>query len=115
MPTPASPGLASRASLGAIGPAIDELVATKSEHRTIIGTIAADIGMSPETRKILLDHLMAEEDERVAAVAAAASGSGAASASATGESGTTRGLTVGSLRVETAPADRLRLGSLRPR
>jgi hypothetical protein len=61
----------------------------KQEHRELLGLIAADPDMAPETRKALLDHLMQEEDELVEKIAAAAS-------AASGERPAR--LTVGSLR-----------------
>lgn len=91
-----------------LGEAINELIATKAEHRRILMEIAADPGMSPETRRTLIDHLYSEEDDHMQKIAALA-----------GETPATlgtehqAGFTVGSLRVEAAPPTRL--GSLRDR
>lgn len=87
-----------------LGEAISALIATKAEHRRILMQIAADPGMTPETRRALIDHLYSEEDEHVQRIASLA-GKGP---------GTVEhldGFTVGSLRVEGQPP--ARLGSLR--
>lgn len=84
--------------------AVEELVKTKQEHREIIDVIADDAGMAPATRKALLLHLLAEEDERVAAISEAAGGAPSAPRPKSG-------LTVGSLRGEPAGPN-VALGSL---
>jgi hypothetical protein len=82
----------------------------KEEHRALAEVIGSDPGMSPRTRKALLDHLL-EEEEELAARIAAASPKGAPARSAARRSG----LTVGSLRIERSgnPGTPARLGSLR--
>ena len=70
--------------------AVARIAALKDEHRDLVTQIAADPGMSPETRTALLTHIAHEEDEAVAALV-----------DATGA--TARGrLTVGSLRTPRA-------------
>jgi hypothetical protein len=73
--------------------AIDELAAVKAEHRRILVQIAGDPGMTPETRRTLLEHLYDEEDEHVRHIAALAGAGGGS-----GGGGGAGRLTVGSLR-----------------
>ena len=87
--------------------AVAKLAATKAEHRKILQQVAGDPGMTPETRRTLIEHLYQEEDEHVRKIAALAGGEAADEAA--GEH--RPGLTVGSLRREAAPG--VRLGSLR--
>ena len=70
--------------------AIAKLQALKDEHRPIVEQVAADPGMSPETRLQLLRHLNEEEEEWIAKAQALL---GTATTSSPG-------LTVGSLRKE---------------
>ncbi|MCS6800213.1 MAG: hypothetical protein NZ898_17115 [Myxococcota bacterium] len=76
--------------------------ALREEHRPILEAIARDAGMRPETRALLLAHLLDEEREHMDA-GATASGDGARTPRL--------GPTVGSLRDE--PPTTLVVGSLR--
>ena len=87
------------------------LAKLKEEHEPLLAMIQADGGMKPETRRVLVEHIYEEEEERLQKIAALR-GTGAAApvpepAAASGR----RGLTVGSLMmVQTHTA----VGSLRP-
>lgn len=84
--------------------AVAALAALKAEHRQLLLRIAADRGMEPATRIALLEHVLDEEDRKVAGISAMVNGSAGA--------GPRRGSpTVGSLR-PAEPAGRV-LGSLR--
>lgn len=99
---------------------IEQLARLKDEHRPILRQVAADPGMSPETRAALVEHLYEEEDEHVAEMTALAQrggGGGGASDAPASRSRTrsprTSGLSVGSLRPG-AGAEPSQVGSLRP-
>ena len=94
---------------GTLQQAVAKLAATKAEHRGILQTIAGDAGMSPETRRTLVEHLCQEEDEQVRRIAALAGGDALPDADA--GPGDAPRLTVGSLRPE--PPVGQQLGSLR--
>ncbi|MCC7537784.1 MAG: hypothetical protein IT379_16290 [Deltaproteobacteria bacterium] len=53
------------------GDALARLNALRAEHKPILEAIVADPGMAPNTRSMLVAHLMEEEDERMAEVEAA--------------------------------------------
>ena len=89
--------------------AIAALASLKDEHRPLLMRIAADAGMEPETRTALIEHVLEEEDEKVAALVSLAGG---AEPQASAAPPRKSGLTVGSLRAE-RPATRKILGSLR--
>src|SRR5687767_9286594 len=90
--------------------AVAKLAATKAEHRKILQQVASDPGMTPETRRTLIEHLCQEEDEHVRRIAALAGG-GASAGPMPVATDHRSGLTVGSLRREAPPG--VRLGSLR--
>lgn len=46
-------------------PWVSKMVSLKEEHRPILEKIAADEGMSAETRRLLVSHVLDEEDEAV--------------------------------------------------
>lgn len=46
-----------------VADALARLRSLKEEHRPIVDQVAADPGMSPETRAMLLRHLNEEEEE----------------------------------------------------
>lgn len=96
-------------SAGTLQAAIEKLASAKAEHRAILQKIAADPGMSPDTRRTLIEHLWQEEDEHVRRIAALAGGVELPATSPTG--GDAPRLTVGSLRPE--PPVGPSLGSLR--
>lgn len=87
--------------------AIAGMQALKAEHAPILAQLARDAGMSPETRVLLVAHLLEEEDEKLATIAAAAKGrtTGAAGSSQGGSSGAR--LTIGSLRMTSSDAQPL--------
>ncbi len=88
---------------------VQHLADLKAEHRPIVARIAADAGMEPATRALLVEHLAEEEDEHVAGLLARA-------AAAPGGEGAGRParLTVGALRPDPYAAhDPRRLGALR--
>lgn len=85
--------------------AVARLAHLKAEHRGLVRRIAADPGMTPETRTALLEHVAEEEEEAVAALQALV---GDASPGAPEQ-----GLTVGSLRSEEPIAATSGVGSLR--
>jgi hypothetical protein len=89
--------------------AIAALASLKDEHRPLLMRIAADGGMEPETRTALVQHVLEEEDEKVAALVSLARAAPAAPAVAPTR---VTGLTVGSLRAE-RPMPGRTLGSLR--
>jgi hypothetical protein len=68
--------------------AIAGMQALKSEHAPILAQLARDVGMSPETRELLVAHLLEEEDEKLATIATAAksraTGAGVSSGAASG-------------------------------
>jgi hypothetical protein len=73
---------------------LDRLAALRAEHKPILAAITSDPGMSATTRALLVEHLLEEEEERLAE--AQRRGAGPSSkARATGADGR---LTVGSLR-----------------
>ena len=100
--------------------AIAGMQALKSEHAPILAQLARDAGMSPDTRALLVAHLLEEEDEKLATIAAAAKDR----PTSAGASSSAR-FTIGSLRMTsldmqpvagnaTTPAKRS-VGSLRGR
>jgi len=104
--------------------AIAGMQALKSEHAPILAQLARDAGMSPDTRALLIAHLLEEEDEKLATIAAAAKGRPSSPGASAGASSRAR-FTIGSLRMTstdmqsvagnaTAPANRT-VGSLRGR
>jgi hypothetical protein len=90
--------------------AVARMRATKAEHRRLLDVIASDTGMTPETRRVLVSHVLDEEDEQLDRIAGAATGEG-------GPAGPPRrgGLSVGSLRAEPQwpAARRGSIGSMR--
>lgn len=91
---------------------VQHLADLKAEHRPIVARIAADAGMEPSTRALLLEHLAEEEDEHVAGLLARAAA--APDAGGTGPGGRPVRLTVGALRPDPFAAhDPRRLGALR--
>ena len=104
--------------------AIAGMQALKSEHAPILAQLARDAGMSPETRALLVAHLLEEEDEKLATIAAAAKDRPTSPVASAGASSSAR-FTIGSLRMTsldtqpvagnaTTPAKRS-VGSLRGR
>lgn len=89
--------------------AIAALASLKDEHRPLLMRIAADAGMEPETRTALVQHVLEEEDEKVAALVSLVGGAPARSEAAPQSA---PGLTVGSLRGE-PPMPSRTLGNLR--
>lgn len=91
---------------------VQHLADLKAEHRPIVARIAADAGMEPATRAVLLEHLAEEEDEHVAGLLARASA--APDTGGPGPGGRPVRLTVGALRPDPYAAhDPRRLGALR--
>ncbi len=86
---------------------VAQMVHLQQEHKELASVIGADPGMSPGTRKALMDHLTEEEDELAAKIAAMKPAAGQRSEAAPR-------LTVGSLRADAADTS-LTLGSLRRR
>lgn len=93
--------------------AVAALERLKAEHRDLLLRIAADAGMEPGTRTALIEHVLDEEDEKIAQIAELAGGGGSPGPSRSGRGG----LTVGSLRPDTLPGQpgSRTLGSLRGR
>ena len=93
---------------------VEKLAETKREHGPILLKIASDPGMSPETRRALVEHVLEEEDEYVAAMSALSVGRPAGTINAPTPEPPQRGtgLTVGSLRP--TPTHPTSVGSLRP-
>ncbi len=81
--------------------AIAGMQALKSEHAPILAQLARDAGMSPETRALLVAHLLEEEDEKLASIAAAAKGRPVSPDASPGASSSAR-LTIGSLRMSSS-------------
>jgi len=87
--------------------AVDRMVALRAEHRPILERIVTDAGMEPATRRALIDHLLQEEDEKLAQIQQLSAGapSGAAAAAPSGAARASGpALTVGSLRVSAMDA-----------
>ena len=83
--------------------AIAGMQALKAEHAPILAQLARDPGMAPETRALLVTHLLEEEDEKLAGIAAAAGARGSASS---GKKDGVQGArwTIGSLRMSSSGA-----------
>ncbi|MBL8696408.1 MAG: hypothetical protein JNJ88_20090 [Planctomycetes bacterium] len=84
--------------------AVDRMVELRAEHRPILEKIVTDAGMEPATRRVLVEHLLQEEDEKLAQIQQLSAGapSGAAAPAPAAPPGAARAsgpsLTVGSLR-----------------
>ncbi|MEQ8764571.1 MAG: hypothetical protein RL885_11635 [Planctomycetota bacterium] len=81
--------------------AVSALEQTKSEHREILDRIAGDEGMSGETRRALVAHVLEEEDEHMAEIQGLMRQPSSAPQSAP-STAQTRNLTVGSMRNDPA-------------
>jgi hypothetical protein len=100
--------------------AVARLAELKAEHRDLMLTIARDAGMEPETRRTLVQHVLDEEDEKIARIVTLVGSSAARATEASAPPAIPPGrgrLTVGSLRADAASparaAVRGSLGSLR--
>ncbi len=86
-----------------VADALAGLQALKDEHRPLVAKVAADPGMDPETRAMILEHVEEEEEEWIARARALSESERPGGGAGPGAPGRA-GLTVGSLQQTAAPS-----------